>query len=186
MVGALGLAACAESESGGEGGVPATEPSSDFWGGGVEAVGEEMLVAAVLTSDPAVRGRDSPSEVVGRAMSDAVRCWCSCSASASNVAQLLLQNLGLNLEVAELVAHALILDSQALALLLSDFNLFFEHDAALDGDVVFGLEVFEGRGRVSRLALKVVVGDFNVAQPKVERPVDVAQRRDFLLQRILR
>jgi hypothetical protein len=50
--------------------------------------------------------------------------------------QLLLDNVGLDAHVGELVAQALCLYAQLLALALSNFDFFFEHNLVLDGDVV--------------------------------------------------
>jgi hypothetical protein len=89
-------------------------------------------------------------------------------------AQLLLDNVGLDTQVRELVAQALRLDAQVLALALANFDFLLEHDLALDGDVVLWLDVLERRGLVARLALKVVVLDFNVAQLELEGALGVA------------
>jgi hypothetical protein len=74
--------------------------------------------------------------------------------------------------------------AQALALLLAYLDLFFQHNASLNANIVFRLQVFQGWRLMSCLLLKVVVGDFDIAQLESERAVGVAQRGDFLLQRI--
>lgn len=101
-------------------------------------------------------------------------------------AQLLLGDVRLDLQVGQLVAQALRLDAQGLALALANLHLLLEHDLALDGHVVLGLDVLERRRLVARLALKVVVLHLDVAELEVQRALGVAQRGDFLLQDALR
>lgn len=101
------------------------------------------------------------------------------------LADLVLHELGLNLEVGELLAQALSIDAQLLALLLAQFDVLLKHDGALDGHIVLGLEVLERRGRVARLALKVVVGHLDIAELQLQRPIRVAKRRDLLLECVL-
>lgn len=55
---------------------------------------------------------------------------------AFDVAELLLQYFRLNLQITELVAHSLVLDPQLFSLLLADFDLFLQHDAPFDRDIV--------------------------------------------------
>jgi hypothetical protein len=50
--------------------------------------------------------------------------------------QLLLDNVGFDAQVGELVAQALCLYAQVLALALSNFDFLLKHDLALDGDIV--------------------------------------------------
>jgi hypothetical protein len=85
----------------------------------------------------------------------------------------------------QLVTQSLILDAQALSLLLGLLHLVLEHDAALNGDVVLGLQVLQ-RGRlVARLLLKIVVLHLHVAHFELQGSVAVAEGRDFLLQSVL-
>jgi hypothetical protein len=58
-------------------------------------------------------------------------------------AQLLLGDVRLDLQVRQLVAQALRLDAEGLALSLADLHLLLEHDLALDGHIVLGFNVFE-------------------------------------------
>ena len=58
-------------------------------------------------------------------------------------AQLFLHYLGLDAQVGQLVAEPLGLDSQTLTFLLSDLDLLIQHNCALKGDIVFGLQVLE-------------------------------------------
>jgi hypothetical protein len=51
-------------------------------------------------------------------------------------AQLFLDNIGFDAEVGQLIAQSLILYPQIFALLLSDLDLFVQHDGSLQGDVV--------------------------------------------------
>ncbi|MDU7307035.1 MAG: hypothetical protein E7L41_22000, partial [Escherichia coli] len=51
---------------------------------------------------------------------------------------LVLHQLGLNLEVRQLLAQALRLDAEVLALLLAHLDLLLHHDGALDGLVLVG------------------------------------------------
>ena len=53
---------------------------------------------------------------------------------------------------------------QGLALALANLHLLLEHDLALDGHIVLGLNVLERRRLVARLALEVVVLHLDVAQ----------------------
>lgn len=101
-------------------------------------------------------------------------------------AQLLLRDLRLDLQVGQFIAQALGLDAQRLALALADLDLLLQHDFALHRHVVLGLDVLERRRLIARLALKVVVLDFHVAQLELQRTLGIAQSGDFLLQRVLR
>jgi hypothetical protein len=101
-------------------------------------------------------------------------------------AQLLHPNLRLDLQVRQLVAQALRLDAQPLALALADLDLLLQHDFALDRHVVLGLDVLQRRRLVARLALEVVVLDLHVAQPELQSALGIAQGGDLLLQRVLR
>lgn len=57
------------SERGGEGGVAVTaEEVSDLSGGGVEAVGEESVVAEVEASETGERGRRTPCDLIARTL----------------------------------------------------------------------------------------------------------------------
>lgn len=85
--------------------------------------------------------------------------------------KLILHDLCFNLEVAELIAQTLRLDTERFALQLADLYFFFQHHGALDCDVEFGFEVFEGGGGVAGLALKIVVGDFDIAEFQLERSI---------------
>jgi len=49
---------------------------------------------------------------------------------------LVLQNLGLDLEIGELLAQALGFDTQLFSLLLAQLDFLLHHDAPLDGDIV--------------------------------------------------
>jgi hypothetical protein len=51
-------------------------------------------------------------------------------------AQLLLNNVGLDAQVGELIAQALRLYAQLLALALANLDFLLEHNLALDGDIV--------------------------------------------------
>lgn len=99
---------------------------------------------------------------------------------------LVLEHLGLDLEVGKLLAQALRLDAQRLSLLFSDFDLLFHHDVALDRTVELGFEVLEGGAGVSCLPLEIIVGNLDIAQLELECPVGVAQRCDFLFEGVLR
>lgn len=99
---------------------------------------------------------------------------------------LVLHELGLNLEVAQLLAQTLCLDAQLLTLLLALLHLFVHDDATLNGLIELGLHVLERRGGIARLALKVVVGHFGVAQLHLKAAVCVAEDGDFLFEDILR
>lgn len=95
--------------------------------------------------------------------------------------QLLLRDLGLDLEVGQLVAQALGLDAQGFALSLANLDLLLEHDFALDGHVVLCLNVLERRCLVAGLALKVVVLHFDVAELELQRALCIAQAGNLLL-----
>ena len=101
-------------------------------------------------------------------------------------AQLLLGDVRLDLQVGQLVAQPLGLDAQGLALALANLHLLLEHDLALDGHIVLGLNVLERRRLVARLALEVVVLHLDVAQLQVQGALGVAQGGDLLLQDVLR
>jgi hypothetical protein len=101
-------------------------------------------------------------------------------------AQLLLGDVRLDLQVGQLVAQPLRLDAQGLALALADLHLLLEHDLALDGHIVLGLDVLERRRLVARLALEVVVLHLDVAELQVQGALGVAQGGDLLLQQVLR
>jgi len=76
---------------------------------------------------------------------------------------LVLENLGLDLQVGEFLTQPLSLDSQIFSLLLANLDLLLHHDGSFDRDIVLGLEVLQrGRG-IPRLALKVVVGHLDIA-----------------------
>jgi hypothetical protein len=76
---------------------------------------------------------------------------------------LVLQDLGLDLQVRQLFAESLRLDPKSFSLLLADFDLLFHQDCPLDGDVILGLHVLERGRRVASLTLKVIVGHFYIA-----------------------
>jgi hypothetical protein len=57
---------------------------------------------------------------------------------------LVLEDLGLDLEIRQLLPEALGLDSQLLSLLLADLDLLLHEHGALDCLVVFGLQIFQG------------------------------------------
>lgn len=78
--------------------------------------------------------------------------------------QLFHADLRLDFQVRKLVAQALGLDAQPLALALADLDLLLQHDFALHRHVVLGLDVLQRRRLVTRLTLEVVVLHFHVAQ----------------------
>jgi hypothetical protein len=92
---------------------------------------------------------------------------------------LVLEKFGLNSEVGQLLLQSLRLYAQSFALLLSNLDLLFHKDGPLDGHIVFRFEVFEGGGRVARLALEIVVGHLDIAKSHLQRPVCVPQCRDL-------
>lgn len=98
---------------------------------------------------------------------------------------LVLEHLGLDLEVGKLLTQALRLDAQCFSLLFADFDLLLHHDVALDRTVKLGFEVLEGGAGVSCLSLEIIVGDLDIAQLELECPVGVAQCCDFLFQGVL-
>lgn len=55
--------------------------------------------------------------------------------------ELLLYNLGLDAQVREFVAKALVLYPEVFPLLLAQSHFLVQHDRALDSDVVFGLQI---------------------------------------------
>jgi hypothetical protein len=69
-----------------------------------------------------------------------------------------------------------------LSLLLPDLDLLLQHDGPFDGDIVLGLEVFQGRRGSPRLAFKVIVGHLDIAQSQLEGPVGVAEGGDLFLE----
>jgi hypothetical protein len=83
---------------------------------------------------------------------------------ALGVSQLLLNDLGFNLEVREFVSQTLIVNPQVFALLFPTPDLLFQQHSTLDSDVIFGFQVLQGRGSVPGLSLVIVVGDFNITQ----------------------
>ena len=99
---------------------------------------------------------------------------------------LVLENLGFDLEVGEFFPQPLGFNAEVLSLLLANLDLLLHHDAPLDGDIVFGLQILQRRSRSPGLALKVVVGHLDVAQSELQGAVRFAERRDLLLEDILR
>lgn len=87
---------------------------------------------------------------------------------------LVLEKLGLDLEIGQLLTQALGLDAELLSLLLADFDLLLHHDPSLDGLVELGLHVLQRRGRVTRLSLIVIVGDLDVSELELQAAVCVS------------
>jgi hypothetical protein len=77
---------------------------------------------------------------------------------------LVLEDLGLDLEVSEFLPQALRFHAQLLPLLFANLDLFLQHDGALNSNVVLGLQVLERRRSVSRLPLIIIVGHLDVAE----------------------
>ena len=125
-----------------------------------------------------VKGRRLEHGDVGRDVREVV-------AGGLMLAHLVLEQLGLNLEVGQLLAQALGLDAQLLALLLANLDLLLHHDAAFDGNVILRFEVFERGGGVAGLPFKVVVGHLGVAQLELQGAVGVPEGRYFLLEYVL-
>lgn len=99
--------------------------------------------------------------------------------------ELVLQNLGLDLEVGQFFTQALRLYPELLPLLLADLDLLLHHDRPLDRRIVLRLEVFERGVSMACLSFEVIVRDFYIAQPVLQGPVRIPQRRDFFLQGVL-
>lgn len=102
------------------------------------------------------------------------------------LSNLFLEHLGFDLDVGKLFPQALGFDAQVLALLLTLANLLFQHHASLDGDVILGFEILEGRRSVAGLALEVIVCDLGIAQLELQGPSRVSQPGDFLFEGVLR
>lgn len=79
------------------------------------------------------------------------------------LSDLFLEHLGLDLNVGKLFPQALGFDAQVLALLLTLADLFLQHHASLDSDVVLGFEILERGRSVAGLALKIIVCDLGIA-----------------------
>lgn len=101
------------------------------------------------------------------------------------ISKLLLDDLGLNLQIRQLIPEALVVNAQLLPFLLPISYLLLEQDPALDADVVFGLHVLQGRGGVPGLALVVIVGNFNISKLELQSAVRFPQGGNFFLQVVL-
>lgn len=58
--------------------------------------------------------------------------------------EFILQNLGLDFEIRQLLPQALCLDPQLLSLLLANLDLLFHHDGSFDRAVVFIFKILKG------------------------------------------
>lgn len=99
--------------------------------------------------------------------------------------QLLGGDLCLDTKVGQLVSKSLGFNAKALTLLLASSDLLLKHNPPLNGDVVFGLKIFERGRSVTRLTLIIVIGYLGVAQLEVKGAVCVSESGDFLLKRRL-
>lgn len=95
--------------------------------------------------------------------------------------ELVLQDLGLDLEVGQLLSQPLCLYPEAFPLLLSNPDLLLHHDCSLDSCIILRLEIFQRRVSMPCLPLEVIICNFYITQPVLQCPVRVPQGRDLLL-----
>jgi hypothetical protein len=77
---------------------------------------------------------------------------------------LVLHQLGFNLELGKLLSQPLGFDAESLSFLLAHLDLLLHQDSSLNGLVELGLHVLERGGGVSRLAFEIIVGHLGVSQ----------------------
>jgi hypothetical protein len=78
------------------------------------------------------------------------------------VSQSLLDNLGLDLKIGQFVSQALVIDPETFALLVTCPYLLLQQHSALNGHIVLGFQVLQGRCGIPGLSLIVVVCNLNV------------------------
>lgn len=88
--------------------------------------------------------------------------------------QFLLDDFSLDSEIGQLVAQPLGIYAQRLPFLFAYFDLLLHHDGSLYCHAVFGFHVFQRRLGIPLLALKIIIGHFNVAEPHLKRSICVS------------
>jgi hypothetical protein len=85
------------------------------------------------------------------------------AATTATVSELLLDDLGFNLLLVQFVAESLILYPQILTLLFTSFDLLFQQDAPLNSHIKLGLQILQGRSRMTRLTFIVIICNLNIS-----------------------
>lgn len=89
------------------------------------------------------------------------------------VFELPLQDIHLDLEVGKFILQPLTLNTQRLSFLFTNLYFLLQQDAPLDGNIILGFEIIQRRGCVAGLAGIIIVGDFDIAQLQLQRPVRI-------------
>jgi len=76
---------------------------------------------------------------------------------------LILHQLCLDLELSELFAESLGVDSLVFSFLFAGFDLFVHHDTSLNGLVVFGFHILQRRSGITSLTLEIVIGHLGIS-----------------------